>query len=55
MKQNLIEFYLDWVNHFISVGVMSEHYGITLSECVYLINAGRKYHEQNVELLKLKP
>lgn len=54
MKQKLIDFYLDWVNNFISVGQMAEHYEITLGECTKLITIGQKYHELNVELHKLK-
>lgn len=47
MKQEIIKFYLVWVNHFLTVGKMAESYGITDEECVYLIEMGKTYHEEN--------
>lgn len=49
MKQKIIAFYLDWVNNFISTDSLAEHYGITQEEASFLINMGRKYHEETVE------
>ena len=52
MKEKLIEFYLDWVNNWLSTVRMAEHYGLTKRECQELIEMGRKYHEENVERSK---
>jgi len=46
MKKELIKFYLSWVNDYLTVKKMAEDYGIEEQECFFLINVGRKYHEQ---------
>ncbi len=51
MKKKLIELYLDWVNHFLTVDRLAEYYEITVDEANVLIEMGRKYHEENVKLL----
>lgn len=48
MRQKLIDFYLDYVNNYISVDLIAEHNAITVTDANRLINIGRKYHEQNV-------
>ncbi len=53
MKQKLIDFYLDWVNNFLTVAGMAQYYGVTYEEAVYLIEVGRKYHEEKVAHYKL--
>lgn len=53
LKQELINFYLDWVNNFASLSRVAEHYSITESEADQLIDMGRKYHEENVARLKM--
>lgn len=52
MKQKLIDFYLDWLNNFLTSDYMAEYYGITVEDCVYLIQAGKIYHEIQVETRK---
>lgn len=52
MKQRLIDFYLDWVNNYLTIERMSEDYGISILDCEYLINLGKDYHEQNVKNLR---
>lgn len=54
MKQALINFYLEFVNDFITVQRMAEYYGIDGKDAEALIEMGRKYHEENVELLKFQ-
>lgn len=44
MKQHLIDFYLDWVNNWLSTVEMAKHYGLTKRECQELIDLGMKYH-----------
>ena len=53
MKQQLVDFYLDWVNNFLSISYMAEWYGITIGECTELVEIGKKYHEERVRLYKL--
>ncbi len=52
MKKKLIDFYLDYVNNYLTVPVMAEHYGIDPIDCVQLISMGRKLHNENVIHLK---
>jgi hypothetical protein len=53
MKKYLIEFYLDWVNNFLTVAKMASNYGITDEECHQLIEIGRKYQLEQSELQAL--
>ena len=50
MKDQLIEFYRDWVNNFISTEGIAQHYGITSVEAEQLIEIGKKYHEGNLKI-----
>lgn len=43
----LIVFYLDWVNNFISVQAMADHYGLSFDECLNLIEVARSYYNRN--------
>lgn len=52
MKKQLIEFYLDWVNNYLSPAKMASDYGITESQCKTLINIGRELCNAEVELKK---
>lgn len=53
MKQHLINFYLDYFNNYLTVHKLAEDYGITYTEANTLINAGRKYHHEQVDSKKL--
>lgn len=44
IKKAAIEFYLDWVNNFLTSESMAEHYSISREECIQLIDMGRKWH-----------
>ena len=48
MKNQLQEFYLDWVNNYLTIEKMSEHYGLTADATQTLIDLGRLYHEKGV-------
>lgn len=52
MKKKLIEFYLDWVNNYLTSEKMAGDYGITEKEWLSLYHMGKKYHEESVELQK---
>ena len=43
MKKKLIEFYLDYVNNYITVEYMAGAYDITVEDCTALIEMGRRY------------
>ena len=43
MKQQLIDFYLDYVNNFLTTERMAEHYGLTADHTSRLIDIGRIY------------
>ena len=46
MKKQLQEFYLDWVNNYLTIEKMAEHYELTAEDTATLINLGRSYHEE---------
>jgi hypothetical protein len=52
MKNKLMEFYLDYVNNFITVERMAEYYEIEVDHCNSLISIGKYYHEQRVTRIK---
>jgi hypothetical protein len=45
MKNTLIEFYLDWVNNYLSVSKMADAYGLSFEVTVNLIEIGKNLHE----------
>lgn len=45
----LIDFYLDWVNNYLTVEKMAEHYSITEEQCSALIDTGRDLHREVAE------
>ena len=48
MKNELQKFYLDWVNNYLTIEKMAEHYGISTGAVEILIDLGRTYHEKEV-------
>lgn len=46
MKKQLIEFYLDWVNNYVTLSKMAEAYGLTNPQAQKLIELGRELNEQ---------
>jgi len=49
MKKSLIEFYLDWVNNWLSAERMAEAYGLPAEETLRLIDIGRRLYERSIE------
>jgi hypothetical protein len=43
---NIQRFYLDWVNNFLTVKALADHYDITKKEAEILIEAGRKLNNR---------
>ena len=54
MKKHLIEFWLSYYNDFISVQGTADYYGLTRDETFDLLKIGRKYHNEQVEIQRLK-
>jgi hypothetical protein len=48
MKQQLIAFYWEWVNHWANIDDMAEAHDITPEHCAQLIEIGRELHEQPI-------
>jgi hypothetical protein len=53
MKQQLINFYLDWVNNFLSIQYFASYHDLTVKQATTMINVGRELHEQVVSESKL--
>jgi hypothetical protein len=51
IKKQIIAFYLEYVNDFLTTDRMSEYYEIPKEDCEYLIRLGKKYHEGYVSML----
>ena len=48
MAKQLQDFYLDWINNYLTVEKMAEHNELTVEDTATLINLGRSYHENGV-------
>ena len=49
MAKQLQEFYLDWINNYLTVDKMAEHNEITVADAKLLIELGRAYHQERIE------
>ena len=49
MRQKLKQFYLSWVNDFITMKSFAEHHDISIEDAETLISIGRKYHENDIQ------
>ena len=50
MRSQLKEFYLDYVNNYLTITKIAEHHGITDNYAYNLITMGRAFHEADIEL-----
>ena len=50
IKDEIIDFYLDYVNDYLSVDLIAEHNEITVQHASQLIEIGREMHESRVKL-----
>jgi len=48
-KKSLIDFYLEWVNNFLTIRYMAEFYEISEEDCLYLVELGKKLHTEQLE------
>ena len=49
MNAQLMDFYLDWVNNYLTVEVMAEHHGLDVVHARVLIGIGRDAHQQYID------
>lgn len=47
LKQTLIIFYLDYVNHYLTVEKLAEHYGMSIETTTKLIEVGKSLNEND--------
>ena len=52
MSVQVIDFYLDWVNNYLTVNKIAEHHGLDLDDAKALISMGRYMHHRNVEIIQ---
>ena len=46
------EAFLDYFNNYVTIEKYAEHNGISTADAKILIDAGRKYHEQNIDICR---
>jgi hypothetical protein len=51
MGDQLIEFYLDWFNNYLTVEKIAEHHGLDVDDAKALIRMGRYMHHRHVEMM----
>lgn len=51
-KDFAVRFYLDYVNNYLTVEKIAEHYGVSMGDAFLLIGKGRDLHEERVKALK---
>ena len=44
MSVQVIDFYLDWVNNYLTISCIAEHHGLDEDDAKALINMGRHMH-----------
>lgn len=49
MKQKLIDFYLDFINDYLTIDKFAEDNGLTRGQAVDLLDIGRRFHDQTIE------
>lgn len=47
ITENLIEFYLDYLNNFVSYKTMASYYGINSDDLLSILAIGKKLHEDS--------
>lgn len=45
-KKSLIDFYLEFVNNFLTIERMAEYYEMPVDDCKYLLQLGAKYESE---------
>lgn len=47
-KKSLHDFYLEYVNQWLTIGKMAEYYEMPESDCKYLVDLGRQIHNKEI-------
>jgi hypothetical protein len=50
MKENLINFYLQWIGNSLSIKTFASNHELCEKECIDLLHLGRKYHKEKTDL-----
>jgi hypothetical protein len=53
MGDQLIAFYLDWFNNYLTVEKIAEHHGLDLNDAKALISIGMYMHYKDVEIMEV--
>lgn len=48
-KKSLIDFYLEFINNFLTIEKMAEYYEMPVEDCKYLLKLGAKYEAEKWE------
>ena len=51
MSVQVIDFYLDWFNNYLTVEKIAEHHGLDVDDAKALISMGRYLHHRHVETM----
>ena len=49
MSVQVIDFYLDWVNNYLTIEKIAEHHGLDVDDARALITMGRCMHHRHIE------
>jgi len=49
MKKQLINFYLEFINDFLTADRFAEYHGLTRAETINLLSVGKKYYNESIE------
>ena len=52
MSTQVIDFYLDWFNNYLTIDKIAEHHGIDVDDAKALINMGRYMHNRHVDMME---
>ena len=52
LERVLREYYLDWVNNFLTVARFAEYHGLTTKQAQQVIEMGRDLHESYCDMMK---
>ena len=51
MSVQVIDFYLDWFNNYLTVEKLAEHHGLDVDDAKALISMGRYMHHRHAETM----
>tara|TARA_B110000261_G_scaffold79412_1_gene91368 strand:+ start:1076 stop:1255 length:180 start_codon:yes stop_codon:yes gene_type:complete len=52
MSTQVIDFYLDWFNNYLTIDKIAEHHGLDVDDAKALINMGRYMHNKHVDMME---